>query len=270
MEKWKTILVIDDEVDLVRLLTLNLNQAGYKVLSAHDGEEGLKLANANSPDLILLDINMPRKGGLDFYKEILASDDHPKFPILVLTARGELKEIFENIHVNGFISKPFEMHQLLKEVERIIGSCGGEAPPPPAFEQKKLPRVLLVDNDPDTFNKIAVTFLEAGYLVNAAKTGAAGIERGMMDRPDVALIKLGLPDLPGDLLSAQLHRMRQASNVPVILYTSQGGSLDAGIAKRICEKVGLTTSIKSDDPAVLLNEANLVLDGVEKKKAKKT
>ena len=260
MQKQKTILVVDDEIDLVKLLTLNLNQAGYNILTAHDGEVGLQLANNKSPDLILLDINMPKKSGLDLYKEILTSDEHTKFPVLVLTARGELKGIFESIHADGFIGKPFEMNHLLQEIERIIIKHSGGVVASISQDEKKLRRVLLVDNSPDTFNKIALTFLEAGYVVSAAKTGLAGIEQVMIDRPDIALIKLELPDLPGDVLGAQLHRMRQASNVPVILYAHKSSSLDETITKRICEKVGLTTSLRIDDPKALFNEANSILD----------
>ena len=258
--KKKTILVIDDEVDLVRLLALNLSQAGYDVLTAHDGEAGLQLANAKSPDLILLDLNMPKKGGLDFYREILTYDERTKFPVLILTARGELKQVFENLQADGFISKPFDMGELLKEIGRIISKHSGELPHPVPEGKKKLKRVLLVENEPDTFNKIAVAFLDAGYIVNAARTGQAGIERVMMDQPDVLLIKLGLPDLSGEVLGSRLHQLRQTSNVPIILYTQRGDSINEAIFKRICEKIGKDVSFRSDDPNVLLGEANSILD----------
>src|SRR3989338_8218201 len=187
MSDKKTILIVDDNVDLVRMLELNLRAEGYRVLTAHDGEMGLQMANEFVPDLILLDMNMPKKGGLDFYREILEKDEHPKFPILILTAREALRGVFANLEVDGFISKPFELKVLLAEIKRIFSKRFGETS---ASEKvrKKSKKVLLIENDPEAFDKIVIAFLNAGYIVKTAKTGIAGIDSVMADQPDIILI----------------------------------------------------------------------------------
>jgi CheY-like chemotaxis protein len=73
MDNAKKILVIDDVPDIVEILRVQLEARGYKVYCAYDGEEGLKIAHQVRPDLVLLDISMPKKGGLHFYSEIFVS-----------------------------------------------------------------------------------------------------------------------------------------------------------------------------------------------------
>lgn len=121
MATLKTILIVDDEADLVRMLKARLASRGYRVLSAYDGETGLRMAYESRPDLILLDIRIPKKGGIEFYKEIRTERGRLKFPVLVLTARAELGDLFREIDADGFMKKPFETSALLREIERILG-----------------------------------------------------------------------------------------------------------------------------------------------------
>ncbi|MBI2095536.1 MAG: response regulator [Candidatus Omnitrophica bacterium] len=119
-DRKKIILIVDDETDFVELLELRLRHVGYDVIGAFNGEEGLKKAFETEPDLIILDINMPKMNGLQFYKEICTEYGRSRFPVLVLTARGELKELFHQIDADGFMSKPFETDELLAEIRRVI------------------------------------------------------------------------------------------------------------------------------------------------------
>ncbi|OGW79985.1 MAG: hypothetical protein A3G33_04940 [Omnitrophica bacterium RIFCSPLOWO2_12_FULL_44_17] len=120
MTEQKTLLIIDDEESLVKMLKRYLVKQGYNVLTAPDGEIGLSIANKTNPDLIILDITMPKKDGFEFYRDISTEHGHTRFPVLVLTARADLKGTFERIEADGFMSKPFEMEDLLKEIERIL------------------------------------------------------------------------------------------------------------------------------------------------------
>ena len=120
MSEKKSILVIDDEADLVKILKFRLEKNGYRVATAPEGETGLRIAKEMRPDLIILDVNMPKMGGLEFYKKVSDEFGRPRFPILILTARGELKDLFRDIKADGFMSKPFEIDELLKKVGKII------------------------------------------------------------------------------------------------------------------------------------------------------
>jgi len=114
------ILVIDDEEDLRDTVEFQFKSKGFDVITAIDGVDALEKLESITPDLIILDINMPRMNGFEFYSKITGKDEKPKYPILVLTARTNLGELFKSIKADGFIAKPFDMDELIKEGERII------------------------------------------------------------------------------------------------------------------------------------------------------
>ena len=82
----KTILIIEDEVAIVEILTFNLEKEGYRVISALDGEDGVRLAKEENPDLILLDVMLPKMDGFEVCKKIRRTSE---VPIVMLTARTE-------------------------------------------------------------------------------------------------------------------------------------------------------------------------------------
>ena len=120
MSNQKTILLIDDEVSLQQLVRMTLKTKGYNVEIAGNGFEGLEKLKTLKPDLIILDMNMPKMGGLEFYQKICCGGDHPKYPVLVLTARANMEQLFKEVNIDGFMAKPMEIDDLLKEVDIII------------------------------------------------------------------------------------------------------------------------------------------------------
>lgn len=116
----KKILVIDDEQSFRDMIHLHLAKKGYEVMTASDGAEGLKLAKAKKPDLIVLDLEMPVKDGFEVFREMSTGHGHTKLPILVTTGRGELHDLFLKLDAAGFIAKPFEMPEFLSEVDHIL------------------------------------------------------------------------------------------------------------------------------------------------------
>lgn len=153
----KTILIIDDEVNLVRLLKRRLEHGGYNVLTAYDGEEGLKMINEEKPDLVLLDINMPKMGGIEVYKRV-SMENQNRPPILIFTARGKLGKFFKDIQADGFISKPFEPEELFRTIERILM--------PETFSL-----IFLVDCKINPLvEKIKTSFIKIGFRVEVIKS----------------------------------------------------------------------------------------------------
>jgi len=118
----KTILVVDDEKDLAGLIEKKLTQSGYQVSKAYNGREALEMLEGVHPDLIILDINMPVMGGIEFYNNISDEEGmHPSYLVLFLTVREELEHLFKcDLGAAGFVSKPFKLDHLLSEVERVL------------------------------------------------------------------------------------------------------------------------------------------------------
>ncbi len=118
----KTILIVDDEPDLIEIAQTYLEEAGYKILSATDGLKGLKMAKELKPDLILLDIVMPGMDGLEMLQVLRGTPGLSTTPVIMLTAKGRTDNIFESerLHAVDFLIKPFVVEELLETVRKAL------------------------------------------------------------------------------------------------------------------------------------------------------
>jgi two-component system phosphate regulon response regulator PhoB len=120
----RSILVIDDEKDILKLLLYNLEKEGYQPLSATTGEEGLELARARKPDLILLDLMLPGMDGLECCRLLRADKITRHIPILMLTAKNtEVDQVVGlEMGASDYVAKPFSVKVLLARVKNIFRS----------------------------------------------------------------------------------------------------------------------------------------------------
>jgi two-component system alkaline phosphatase synthesis response regulator PhoP len=118
----QTILVVDDEQDLLDLIEYNLKKEGFDVLKAEDGQEGIEVAREHSPDLILLDIMMPKMDGLEAVEVIRKDDKLGRIPIIFLTARGDEKTEVEGLNKGGddYITKPISTTKLISRIKAVL------------------------------------------------------------------------------------------------------------------------------------------------------
>jgi two-component system alkaline phosphatase synthesis response regulator PhoP/two-component system response regulator VicR len=123
-EDKKKILVVDDERHIVRLVQVNLEKAGYEVVTASDGVEALEKVPAENPDMIVLDVMMPRMNGFDVLKKLQADPATQEIPVIMLTAKAQDADIFKgwSSGVSSYLTKPFNPMELLVFVQRIFQS----------------------------------------------------------------------------------------------------------------------------------------------------
>jgi two-component system, OmpR family, response regulator len=257
-EKQKTILLIDDEINLQQLMKITLQSQKYHVEIASNGLEGLAKLETMKPDLIILDMNMPKMGGLEFYQRICEGTDRPKFPVLVLTARANMEQLFKELNIDGFIAKPFEIADLLHEVKAIIQKEANTGVKITSSGSREPRKVCIIEDDVETLNLISAIFLGAGYMVNPAQNGTDGIARVSQTIPDVALAKLGLSDISGDLVILKLKMMAKTKDVKYILYTERGAEENV-IARKMGEKAGIDRFVEFTTPGDLLEAVKEVL-----------
>jgi DNA-binding response OmpR family regulator len=114
------ILIVEDEPNMVAGLRDNFEFEGYEVLTAYDGEEGLQRALADSPDLIVLDVMMPKMSGLEVCKQLKAK--RASIPIIMLTARGQEvdKVVGLELGADDYVTKPFSIRELLARVKAVL------------------------------------------------------------------------------------------------------------------------------------------------------
>lgn len=118
----KSILVIDDEKDILKLLQYNLEKEGYQFLSAKTGEEGFEIARAKKPDLVILDLMLPGMDGLEVCK-LLRSDNATRgLPVLMLTAKSSETDQIVGLEIGAsdYISKPFSVKVLLARAKNLL------------------------------------------------------------------------------------------------------------------------------------------------------
>lgn len=118
----QTILVVDDEQDLLDLIEYNLRQEGYDVILAEDGQEGIQKAREHSPDLVLLDIMMPQMDGIEVCDRMREDPELSHIPIIFLTARSDEKTEIEGLNkgADDFITKPISTSKLVSRIKAVL------------------------------------------------------------------------------------------------------------------------------------------------------
>lgn len=118
----QTILVVDDEKDLLDLIEYNLKKEGFKVLKAENGEKGIEVAKEHNPDLVLLDIMMPKMDGLEAVELMRKDDALKRIPIIFLTARSDERTEIEGLDKGGddFITKPISTTKLVSRIKAVL------------------------------------------------------------------------------------------------------------------------------------------------------
>ena len=119
------VLAVDDEPDILRLIEIKLETAGFEVMTARDGEEGVRMALAENPDVVLLDLTMPKLGGHAAARRIKA-EVTPKPIILMLTGQAPGAEVASALtsSVDGYITKPFSPRELVARINAALIEAG--------------------------------------------------------------------------------------------------------------------------------------------------
>ena len=120
MEEKKTVLIVEDEKSIVDIVRFNLEKEGYAVLTAYDGETGLAMALEKNPDIVLLDVMLPKMIGFDVCR--ILREKGSSVPVIILTAREEEADKVQGLEIGAddYITKPFSMRELMARVKANI------------------------------------------------------------------------------------------------------------------------------------------------------
>jgi DNA-binding response OmpR family regulator len=135
------ILVVEDDPNILRGLDLNLAMEGYKVRTAADGEEGLRIARTERPDLLIVDVMLPRLGGLELIRELRKED--PGMPILILSAKGQEADKVAGLALGAddYVVKPFGLKELLARIGAALRRPRASGETGPARQLKRFGQV---------------------------------------------------------------------------------------------------------------------------------
>ena len=161
-EKTKTVLVVDDEADVRNFLKAALAEAGFNVVTANDGNEAMERVKEKVPDLISLDLVMPKKSGVRFYRELVKKKEWSKIPILIVTghARDELgKADLKELTMSGpgiYLEKPVKPESYIAAIKQILGleTTAEEKKSADLVTLQSELKNLIDDADPETLRKL--------------------------------------------------------------------------------------------------------------------
>ena len=117
-----TVLVVDDETDILNLVSFNLQRQGLTVVTADNGIDAVRLAKEKNPDMIVLDLMLPGKDGFSVFKELRADPRTSGIPVLMLTAKGELNDRIAGLELGAddYVTKPFSPKELVLRVKALL------------------------------------------------------------------------------------------------------------------------------------------------------
>jgi DNA-binding response OmpR family regulator len=244
----KTILVIDDDVDLVDKIRDRLEDQKYNIIGAFDGEDGLEKARSESPDLIILDIVMPKMNGHELATRLKADQRTRLIPILVLTAHNELVKFFNPGEIVGYLIKPVKIRDLLFQVREAIGEVRAKS-------------ILLIDENSAAVEDMDRTLRMNRFAVFKAGNGKEGLEKAVKELPDLIICDALMPVMNGHEFVRAIKKDEKLAGIPLIILLSGGinqGSF-AGMdvddfAVKPLDDVTLITKVK-----FLLKQKSLVL-----------
>lgn len=245
-EQKKKILVIEDEKPLLMAIKSKLELEGYDVVFAEDGEKGAELIRSEKPDLLLLDILLPKKDGFEILEGL--EKDKIKLPIIIISNSGQPVEIerAKRLGVRDFLIKAdFSPAEVLEKVEEIIPSGASKKDKMPDEEElieektefvaPKAPdgasHILVVEDDEFLREVMCQKLVKEAFDVSAAVDANAAFEIIKEKPPHLILLDLILPGMDGFEFLNQLKKDNTTKDIPVIVLSNLGQKEDIDRAK---------------------------------------
>ncbi len=122
-ENNRRVLYVEDDPEMIDLVTMILSRRGFTVKGAHGGRQGLELVNQENPDIILLDLMMPGMDGWEVYQQLKSNDNTKNIPVIIVTAKAQAIDRVLGLHiakVDDYISKPFRPQELVDSIEQVL------------------------------------------------------------------------------------------------------------------------------------------------------
>ena len=221
------VLVIDDEPAVRDLLSRQLASQDIVAVTAVDGEEGLRLAKERTPDLIFLDVLMPKMDGWAVLTALKADPKLADVPVVMLTMMSD-QEMGYLLGASEYLTKPIDRTRLLSVLEKYKPAEAADG-------------VLIVEDDEPTRQVLRRTMEKQGWTVTEAHNGLAGMDRLRGRMPSLILLDLMMPEMDGFEFLAELRHQPVYQHIPVVVLTSKDLTADerrllSGKVERILQK----------------------------------
>ena len=201
------VLVIDDDANVRELLKRNFATAGLRTIDAKNGEEGLRIAREQKPNVITLDVMMPKSDGWTVLEALKADPETAKIPV-VMVSIVENKQLGFSLGASEYLTKPVEREKLIGIVQTLIGS-------------ETDPVVLIVEDDKETRSLLCRTLVGHGIKVEEAENGRAALEKLNSIKPSLLLLDLMMPEMDGFEFAEEFRKNETWNQVPIIVLSAK-------------------------------------------------
>jgi DNA-binding NtrC family response regulator len=240
-----TVLIVDDDQDLRRVLAEFLAVEGFETRQAGDGLEALREVERQRPDAMLLDILMPRLGGLSTLDRVRALDPH--LPVILMTATLDPMLLRHAISsgASAVLAKPLQ----LDDVAAALRWQGAEEEEPPVATPRSVAtarKVLVVDDDPDMREMLQELLNSCGYDVRVAADGLTALRAFVEESPDVVLLDIRMPGIDGIDVLASIREIDSCAKVIMLTGITRMSEANEAFNYGVYDYIG-----KPVDPAYL-------------------
>ncbi|MDD4271621.1 MAG: response regulator [Patescibacteria group bacterium] len=266
------ILIVEDEEYLSDMYKIKFEQAGYATVIAHDGLEGFELAKREQPDLVLLDLILPKLDGFKVLAQIRKEPSTKKIKIFILSNLGQSDEVNKGMATGAdgyFIKANLTPSQLLEKVDAIFNNQSQAAKDKKNkviqienFEhqavERKQAKILLIEDEEAIINMYKLRFDKEGFQIEVARNGAWGLKLAKQKKFDVILLDMVMPAMNGFEAIKILKSDDNTKDVPIVILSNSAQDGDIKEAKKLGAAACLIKSMIT--PAKLVKEVEKLLN----------
>jgi signal transduction histidine kinase/DNA-binding response OmpR family regulator len=203
----RTVLVIDDDPNALDLIGRTLQAEGFRVVTASDGEEALRLARSLRPSAITLDVIMPRMDGWAVLRALKSDPQTREIPVIMVTMTDE-KDVGAALGATDFLTKPIERKHLVQLLERYGSPDAGR-------------RVMVVDDNPEVREMLRRALEQEGCTVIEAENGRAALDALEEAAPSLILLDLMMPVMDGFEFVMEAREQEAFRSIPIVVVTAK-------------------------------------------------
>jgi DNA-binding response OmpR family regulator len=238
----KTILLVDDDRSFITLIGLQLMKKNYEVIPALDGAKGLELAKKMKPNLILLDVLLPKISGFDFLKKISEENELKDTPTIVVSSRPDMKNFFSSFNIVSFLSKPVVPQELITLIQNTLEQGPSSAAngskttaresqvvPPVVHDKNKGKKILILGIEDNLMEKVKNHLKALGFTVSRGLDEQSTIQEISEFQPDIIMCQFweDTNKLDPSLVQNALQKSPETKSIPFYVFVQNSISLDA-------------------------------------------
>lgn len=200
-----TVLVVDDDPTVCEMMQRYLTREGFHVVTAADGDEGLRIARQIVPSVITLDVVMPEKDGWDVLKALKSERELAGIPVVMMTVVDKRNKGYA-LGASDYLVKPVDREQLISVLEKYRSADSSNS-------------ILVVEDDPDMRRRLLSALSAEDWNVDEAENGRVALDRLMSMQPNLILLDLMMPEMDGFEFLTELRKNNLHDKIPVVVVT---------------------------------------------------